>query len=367
MGTISNPKNTITLTISVLFALPALLAGVAFAQVAPDAGMETPVDAYGNARPLYRERRDIGLFQNEVQREALRGYQDLARRENRRGGEFPFALAGDFSPRFRNLAPIDPLHGGVLPFTTRKAYERYGGFGQRAGRATEGDLGTILGRRQAILTATSGTAPVQRSLWQYGVGAVLADPRRDFPPSAPAGEGTPAVAATLTEKLNQTSREMARELRAYARKQFQGGDFRLAAQSFESAYTVTPSDFDSRVREIFCHLALGSMRTARVLLQALLRRDSNPFDQQVDLAAEIGNLGVAREIRVRTSMVAQVNESTDAAALHAFTLWYLGDREESTLVAEDISGSDPGSDYAGWPEKMRAAKARDTGAGAAAQ
>jgi len=366
MGCISNHRNTVTVSTRALFALPALLAGVAFAQVAPDAGMETPVDAYGNARPLYRERRDIGLFQNDVQRNALREYQDLGRRENRRGGEFPFSFPGDFGLRFRNPAPIDPFHGGVLPFSTRKAYERYGGFGQRAGRATEGELGTILGRRQAILTATSGTAPVQRSLWQHGVGAVLADPRRDIATEAPSGGDTPSEASTLAEKLNRTSREMARELRASARKQLQDGDFRLAAQSFESVYTVNPADFDSRVREFFCYLALGSTRTAQVLLQALVRRDANPFDQQVDLAAEIGNPSVTREIRVRTSMVAQVNESTDAAALHAFILWYLGDREESLLVAEEIAGNDPASEYAGWPEKMRAAQARDSGADAPA-
>ena len=36
-------------------------------------------DVYGNARPRYRERRLAGLFQNQAQRQALRGYQTAGR------------------------------------------------------------------------------------------------------------------------------------------------------------------------------------------------------------------------------------------------------------------------------------------------
>jgi hypothetical protein len=67
-----------------------------FAQVPDiDENAVSPVDAYGNVQPTLREWRSLRVFQNEAQRDALRGYQTFGRAVGERGGYLPFALPGD--------------------------------------------------------------------------------------------------------------------------------------------------------------------------------------------------------------------------------------------------------------------------------
>src|SRR3990170_8980206 len=60
-----------------------------------DENAVSPVDAYGNVQPTLREWRSLWVFQNETQRDALRGYQTFGRTVGERGGYLPFALPGD--------------------------------------------------------------------------------------------------------------------------------------------------------------------------------------------------------------------------------------------------------------------------------
>lgn len=312
------------------------------------------MDAYGNVRPLYEERRAVGIFQNEVQRRALRGYQDVGRRENQRGGLVPFVLPGDMMARTRAYRAVDPLHPQDVPFTVRKAFERYGGFGHRAGQAQRGELPVILGRREAILTATSRTAPVQRALWQYGGVSELSAPAAEEGVVPPDGELV-APAQTLTERLERSAARLSESALTQGRAHFREGAFRQAARAFQEAYTLDPEQLGARVREVFCHLAMGSMRTASVLMAALLRRHADPFVLELDLSGEFGRSTDLRDVRLRTSLLAQPGGQENAVALHAFTLWYLGERTESLLTAEALAADHPDGIYASWPDRMRSA------------
>ena len=78
-----------------IIASACLLSSTAVAQPGTNYNPTSTTDAYGNARPQYLGRRPVGIFQNEVQRVGLRGYQIWGRRADRRGGFIPFALPGD--------------------------------------------------------------------------------------------------------------------------------------------------------------------------------------------------------------------------------------------------------------------------------
>jgi hypothetical protein len=108
----------------------------------PPSGMATPVDFYGNAQSLHPERRPLDIFQNDVQRQILRGYQTLNRPLNQRGYGTSFALPAD---QFMKTMAGRQRSGFALPGTWQQrqnafglqererkaAFSSYGGFGQR--------------------------------------------------------------------------------------------------------------------------------------------------------------------------------------------------------------------------------------------
>ncbi len=134
------------------------------------AGAVSRTDPYGNARSTYLERRRIGSFMNDVQREATRGYQGSGRRLNRRGGYADFVLGGDlFRPR-RSSPLRYPYPGAAVPAVIRRTYAQYGGFERREAGAPAGDIESAIMRRWNLLDATSLNAPVHRARVAHGVG-----------------------------------------------------------------------------------------------------------------------------------------------------------------------------------------------------
>jgi hypothetical protein len=55
-------------------------------------------------------------------------------------------------------------------------------------------------------------------------------------------------------------------------------------------------------------------------------------------------------------LAAEGATNADLLGLRALVLWYLGEREEAMRVAVSTAADFPGTRYAGWPAKMRAAR-----------
>ena len=317
-------------------------------------------DMYGNARPAADERRLVGLFQNKIQREALRGYQYAGRRANRRGGLIQFAFRSDRArwSSLRGRAPVPSVSPGAISPAMQQAFLRYGGFGRRAGQRQAGDIAMVLGRRTALIQATSLNAPVRRAMWELGSTSGLLTPMV----STPLGQTEVVEPSQDASTLDQALRHGV--LRSYLRSRADGwtwfaeGNYRRAARAFETAALLEPADFESRIAEMFCYLSLGAMRTSARLLEQLARRDPNPFLHDIDIANRYGAVERSREVRLRTRLFAQANAGVASAeALHIFTLWHFGERDEAVGAAAGSSRDLTGSVYADWPAKISAAEA----------
>jgi len=142
-----------------------------------------------------------------------------------------------------------------------------------------------------------------------------------------------------------------------------GGEYRRAELAFESADVLDPGDLVSRIGQFFSLTGLGATRTARSVLYEINRRDPNPFLYPLNVGDILGDRRRVALLRVQTQMPSGAPRTNpDLAAMHAFVLWYLGERQEALSVARAIAEESPGSPFDAWVSKMNASIAADSGA-----
>lgn len=322
----------------------------------------SPVDAYGNVQPQLREWRSLGgIYQNEIQRDALLNYRTFGRGPDDRRGYLPFSLPGDawsVALRAASGTGADPSVQSVLTPAKQRAFERYGGFGRR--RQSDDKFG-LLTRRYGLIAGSSLNAPVYRAISK---GGGLVDVRSSLArtPFLHAEDGEVAEEApTLDDLLDRGDVAARQRSEGEAWALFREGQYRRAMRAFESAITLAPSDFESRIGELFCYLSVGATRTALALLGELVRRDINPFQHDLRMAERYGNLGDVNLLRIQGRRWADAaDQSAETNAIYIFVLWYLDEREDALRAAESLAKRAPAKAYALWPQKMRAARAADS-------
>ena len=346
-------------SLAVIFAFTPLAA----AQVLPNGNPTSTFDTYGNVRPVYRDRRRVGLFANERQRNALRGFQNLGRRQNRRGGGTLFALPGDIVRPGLTRRPqagrgfISPMFG-VTPVYSR-ASERYSGFRRRAMDPHGGDISAILARQHTLIAATSFAAPVWRVVQSDRLGLNLRATvgRTPFVRSEDLEFTEEAPTIALDHRLREGIAKAHSRAQAEGWAWFREGQYRRAARAFESATGLEPKNVEDRIGELFCHVSMGATRTALAILGELNRRHLDLFRHSLPLARAFGDTAEAQQVRIRLRL--QVNAAgnvPDLEALYALVLWFLGEREEAHLAVANIVRVYPHTAYAEWPSRMRAAQ-----------
>lgn len=320
------------------------------------------IDAYGNAGPTYMERRPTGVFQNEAQQRLLRNYQDAARRTNRRGGLNPFTFQNDSRRKLSTGLSMDLFLNfrGTRHLRDRfdaqkeRIYRQYGGFSNRNLGLIAADLPTTLIRPSNMVTASKFNAPIHRAMlgragrmmiWPDEVPIERLSPR-DLPPTE----------IRLEDWLKNTTKLNHQTTVSEGWRLFQEGDYRQAARQFEMAYLLDDQDHRSRVGELFCHLTLGALRTARIDLKTLMLSTTDPFHFPTDMANAYGNGRDPLRIRVQLRAIANYeNAHPDVRALYASTLWHLGERQESIIVMDALAKDFPRTPYRAWPKLARQA------------
>lgn len=323
-------------------------------------------DAYHNVRPHYAERRTVGSYQNETQRAALRGFQMQNRRENRRGGLSPFSLLGDRLAEIRSGAgSISALLSGGGAFSPARA----GAFSRF--RRTERDsvalpLGTVeaaVARRRLLIAGSSRNEPIYRALQRpsgRGAGALRTIATTPF---VPANRETPepSGAETNLHDFLRTKADLDRSrLRREAWERFRTGEYLRAAQTFDTATSLDPSDNTSRTGEMLCHVIVRANHTALAVFQELVRHDGDLFGHALggtessDVASLFGDPRRALALRTDAQVHSGPSQTNpDARAMYLLVLWYLGETSEAQRGAVAFAREDPKSPYAGWPAEMQ--------------
>lgn len=344
--------------VGLLASCPALVAQV------PDIkeGVLSPVDAYGNVQPTLREWRPLGgVYQNETQRDVLQNYRTFGRGPDDRRGYMPFTLPGDawaVALRAASGTAAEPKVRGALSPAKRRAFDRYGGFGRRR---QGNDKSGLLTRRYGLIAGSSLNAPVYRAISKGGgLVDVHASLTRTPFLNADVGE-VEAVAPTLDDLLDRGDAVAQQRVEGEAWALFREGQYRRGIRAFESTITLAPSDYESRIGEVFCYLSVGATRTALALLGELVRRDINPFQHDLRMAERYGNVADVNQLRIQGRRWADAaDQSAEANAMYIFVLWYLGEREDALRAAESLAKRAPAKAYASWPEKMRAARSTES-------
>lgn len=335
---------------------------IVFAQV-PDLVEEpvSPVDAYGNVQPTLREWRSIGrVYQNTAQRDALQNYRTFGRWPNDRGF-MPFTLPGDATAvalRTASGTSAEPSVQSALSPAKQQAFERYGGFGRRR---QNDKPSAALTRRYGLIAGSSLNAPVYRAISKSGG---LVDVRSSLSRTPFINvEEVEAEAPTLDDLLDRGDAAAQKRAKGEAWALFREGKYRQATRAFESAITLEPMDFESRIGEVFCYLSVGSTRTALALLGVLVRRDINPFQHDLRLADRYGNVADVNQLRIQGRRWADAaDQAAEANAMYIFVLWYVGEREDALRAAESLAKRAPAKAFSSWPEKMRAARSSESSA-----
>lgn len=324
------------------------------AQAQQTAAGITRVDAYGNARPIYNPRRSVGSFASEAQRQQARGFQLRGRREYQRGGEVPFAIAADRALRsYSRASSFRPS----LPATnadTKRAFTLYGLDGNRPRYEVPLNLDILLSRRTDMLRATSSSGPIRKSLAVYGPPPLMPPDDDTVPIAAEFPQVQSAsLAESLRSRLDATTARLAEE----AWSQFEAGSYRRALRAFESLAAVDAENLQARVAAVFCRASIGSMRAAATSVDHLVRGASGVFAEPLDCSGLYADDRL-RSLRVQWRLYSQANQAVArSAALHAFLLWFSGDRQSALSVATVVARDFPNSPFAAWPELMRNAPA----------
>jgi len=318
------------------------------------------LDAYGNATAVSPLRREFDVYQSDAQSRALR-LQNEGLRDQRRGGLIPFSLPGDRFRRTRDPIRREPLVPFVQDGQRRqservRAVRTYGGFGDRSEAEYQSDVQRAFARRSDLVTATASTAPVFRAnLRHASVAGTLAT--IDATPFDERGtELAPEPSVDLREALTSEVGEMYSRTMRDAWGWFKDAEYRRAIRSFEAADVLASGDSTTRIGRIFSLISVGSYNAALTAVRALDRHDQNLFLNSIDVADILNDRQRVTALRLRTRMPSDApRENPEVAGLHAFVLWYLGERQDALSVASAIAEESPNAVYAAWAEKMRAA------------
>ncbi len=328
-----------------------------------DEGLLTPIDAYGNVQHTLREWRALsGIYQNEVQRDILQNYRTFGRGPNERTGFTPFALPGDVwavALKAASGTPAAPRVRNALSPSKQRAFERYGGFGSRRQGS---DRTGVLTRRYGLITGTSLNAPIYRAIAKGGGLVDVQSSLTRTPFLDEDDEEDLTDAPTLGDLLDRNDAVAQQRVEGEAWALFREERYRRAMRAFESAITLDPSDFESRIGELFCYLSVGASSTSLALLEELVRRDSNPFQHDLRMTERFGNVSDVYQLRIQgRRWFDAADQSAEANALYIFVLWYLDEREDALRGAESLAKRAPAKPYALWPDKMRAAQSTEPG------
>ncbi len=328
------------------------------------------LDPYGNAQAVSPLRRSLDLYQNDAQRAAAQLYQDAGRRLQQRGGFIPFSLPADRfrrDQRSRDTTPLVPFEvdrsRGFSVSERLRAFRVYGGFSDRSSGRYGSEVQRAFARRYDLVMATANAAPVFRANMRHAsvAGMLTTIDTTPFDDRGLDLEGGPGaeLGVALARNVQQSHQSIVRE--AWGR--FKDGEYRRAERAFESAEILEPGDMVSRIGQFFSLVGLGATRTARSVLYEINRRDPNPFLYPLNVADILGDRRRAALLRAQMQMPSDApRENPDLAAMHAFVLWYLGERQEGLSVAQAIADESPGSPYDAWVSKMTASIAADDGA-----
>lgn len=336
----------------------------AYSQRAADYKAISGFDTYGNARSIRPARRPIGLFQNETQREMLRGYQINDRREGQRGGVSPFALSMDqalgmsLAPTFSSgFAMGSPRPTTATAPNAQQSFAKFGGFSDRTAGPQIGDAQLAFTRKKELIQATSLNAPIRRAFWESGValGIRTSVEQTPFLQHDSADQPDETQKPTLDEKLvKQVTMSHARS-RQQAWGWFSEGDYRRAVRSFESAISLETDDVESRIGLLFSHLSLGATQTAFAVLREIHRRDIHPFELDLLITDRFGDASSAQRLVFQLRNQAQrYPNNTDVMALYAMMLWLTGDRDEAINAMERVDRKETRSPYDDWLRQMQA-------------
>lgn len=380
----------------IIFALIALhpFAPEAAAQNDRYGGFISRIDPYGNAEVAFDDRRVLEVYQNQVQRNALERYQEFGRRPERRGEYSPLALPNDSligtrPPRWLFQRPVT-----VFTPADERTFSRFGGFGNRLGPRYGGDIASILSRRTDLLRATAHNAPVRRAMMERGASSTLPQRLRSTPffpgstidvttsdPTGPTPEGAQAFPApteseslpmpqppppeiSLTERL-QSNAETARVAAlSEAWNWFRENEFRRALRAFDAAGSIDRADLEPQVGRFFCYAALSSYTSAITQLRFVSQRVDQPFVTFLNVRAKFATENIARDFGLQVQL--QTQSSGDApllVALHAFTLWHMGEYNEAQRALNGVEAALSGTVFRDWPAKMRAARSAMPAAG----
>ena len=334
--------------------------------ISPRAPVST-TDAYGNARPPYRDRRRLDAFQNETQRLFYRGYQDLGRRVDRRGGGSSFSLLGD--PRGTGRFGLGSIAASPFTISPRpgsgsSAFRPLGNFGARLNPTRPVNLDTVLQRRRDLVLSRALTAPIQRALLRSGLGlslrsAVARTPTTGLPQPADTGSEQ-RIDRWLRAGVGVAHDRLYNDAWAW----FRAGRYRRAARAFEAATLLGEDDVRSRVGELFSHLSLGASRTALAVLKELNRRRENPFVADLNVMDNYPNPKDGERIRDQVALPTAVGAAdVDRVAMYVMVLWYLGDRDGALSAALPLARDSRHRSYAAWPALIREARAEREGDG----
>ena len=311
-------------------------------------------DPFGNAGPVDRARREVGLFPSDVARQRTRGYQLLGLRTDTTG------LSSTILPGYLSVPRLTTGHSYTLPGLDvprqyESAFSRYGGFEIRAASRYRAYLPDTISRRQQLILATSMSAPIRRAMWRHGTLTLDRPAVIDRMPAVKDEFPEWSGGTALSDLLYSSSIVDYQSVQRRAWVQFSERSYRLALRSFESARTLAPTDHKSRAGALFCLVFLDSMRAAETVLDELVTREKNDlFAFDIDLRTFCPDESYITPIRLALSRYEQDQDDAGATALRAFVLWYFGEREEARLAALGIARRAPGSPYAGWAAGMSA-------------
>jgi len=326
-----------------------------FGQATPASNVKTRTDAYGNARGVYNPRRVVGNFANDTQRMQLRGFQSEGRRALHRGGDIPFALPSDRILSNLTRRPFTRVNSSAEYWQTRRAFTQYGILGTRRPSRAPTNPADLLGRKSALLRATSATAPVQQALMLRGSKSPRIDSLSSVP-VVPYEEGSSIPPVTLGDSLQTRLADSASRLRARGWLYFEEKEYLRAVRAFESVAMLKPEDIEPRIAEVLCYLAIGSFRTAAASLEQLAHRDAILFTESTDLATHFSQQAELLRIRIQCRLFSQGSQRVArGAALYPFLLWYVGAYAEALSEATILARTHPDTNFAVWPGLMRAA------------
>lgn len=334
------------------------------------AGEVSTVDASGNAVPIYPFSRVGSLPQKAPQPRRVFRLPTKSAAPTRGGILSGLARPSDVYRMMQRRRLQRPRGTAYVSPLIRQNYARYGGFYTRASGGQPGDMQTVLQRRQALVQATMLTAPVQRARILHGLGdmglpTAVSEAGIAQPQTPDQLAGLDSLGEWLQVDAAISHDRTRGEAWAFFRKGNEdSGYFHRAARAFEAAVTLDPMDFESRIGELFSHLSLGAYVRSVVLLANLARRDQALFSHTLDFRELYAERIHARQVCMQCEAYAQANAGdAGAMALHAFVLWYGGERDRAIIAADALAGTAGGRHFADWGSQMREAKRAPGGTG----